>query len=168
MSNDVQTASWCGWHKDHGLLTALTSAMYLPATTSEQQNNNNIELEEQTCVDPNAGLHIKDRSCNIVKVSINRSDLAFQVGEVMQVLSGGFLQATPHAVIAPSVEHGAHVSRNTFAVFMQPSFDEVLDVPTGGGLSEVVKRDVEAWRENITFGNFARAKFERYYSGKQL
>ena len=46
--------------------------------------------------------------------------LAFQVGESMQVHSGGLLQATPHFVRACSGPAAAGVSRNTFAVFMQP------------------------------------------------
>ena len=46
--------------------------------------------------------------------------LAFQVGESMQVHSGGLLQATPHFVRACSGPAAVGVSRNTFAVFMQP------------------------------------------------
>jgi len=38
----------------------------------------------------------------------------------MQLHSGGLLQATPHFVRASSSAAAAGVSRNTFAVFMQP------------------------------------------------
>lgn len=43
-----------------------------------------------------------------------------QVGESMQIHSGGLLQATPHFVRSASSPAAAGVSRNTFAVFMQP------------------------------------------------
>lgn len=45
---------------------------------------------------------------------------AEQVGESMQIHSGGLLQATPHFVRAASSPAAAGISRNTFAVFMQP------------------------------------------------
>ncbi len=47
--------------------------------------------------------------------------IAYQMGQAMQVHSGGLLQATPHCVRGPmSSAAAAGVSRNTFAVFMQP------------------------------------------------
>lgn len=81
----------------------------------------------------------------------------------MQVLSGGMYKATPHAVVAPRSAYAAGLSRNTFAVFMQPNFDDVLRPPKGHDSQEVVK--VDEWEEGVTFGRFASLKFERYYSG---
>ena len=46
--------------------------------------------------------------------------LLLQVGESMQIHSGGLLRATPHFVRSASSPAAAGVSRNTFAVFMQP------------------------------------------------
>ena len=43
--------NWCGWHYDNGSLTGLTSAMYLDAAG-----------QPAACPDPQAGLHIRDRS----------------------------------------------------------------------------------------------------------
>jgi isopenicillin N synthase-like dioxygenase len=43
-----------------------------------------------------------------------------QVGESMQIHSGGLLRATPHFVRSASSPAATNVSRNTFAVFMQP------------------------------------------------
>lgn len=101
-----------------------------------------------------------------------------QVGEAMQVHSGGVLQATPHCVRAPNPPTTAllnatpnssttntnttttntntttntttttntatntntntttGLSRCTFAVFMQPKWDEPLDLPPGGAAAE--------------------------------
>ena len=82
----------------------------------------------------------------MVKVGIPPTHLAFQIGETAQIHSGGYLQvqfslkwfhffvskyytlymkATPHAVRGSS-KHG--ISRQTFAVFMQPNWDEPVQV----------------------------------------
>jgi hypothetical protein len=49
---------WCGWHNDHGSLTGLCSAMFISADGNEVANP-----------DPTAGLYIRDRSDEVVKVS---------------------------------------------------------------------------------------------------
>jgi isopenicillin N synthase-like dioxygenase len=49
--------------------------------------------------------------------------LAFQIGEASQIASGGFLVATPHLVRGSSYPN---LSRNTFAVFMQPNVNYKL------------------------------------------
>ena len=54
--------------------------------------------------------------------------LQFQIGETAQVLTGGWLQATPHAVRGCAV---AGVSRASFAVFMEPEWSYPLSVPEG-------------------------------------
>lgn len=41
---------WCGWHNDHGSLTALTSAMYV------DENGNEVQLKTQS-----GGLYAKNR-----------------------------------------------------------------------------------------------------------
>ena len=45
----------------------------------------------------------------------------------MQVHSGGLLQATPHYVAAAEA---VGVSRNTFAVFMQPRYGRTMSTPS--------------------------------------
>lgn len=65
-----------------------------------------------------------------------------QVGEAMQVHSGGLLRATPHYVRAAYGPGAVGVSRDTFAVFMQPSVSEPMDAPAGehAGLAGLVTR----------------------------
>jgi isopenicillin N synthase-like dioxygenase len=46
--------------------------------------------------------------------------LAFQLGESMRILSGGYLQATPHSVGTSKELAGKGIGRNTIALFMQP------------------------------------------------
>ncbi len=47
----------------------------------------------------------------------------------MQILSGGHLQATPHAVTKSEELGGEKISRNTFALFMQPNPLVAMKVP---------------------------------------
>lgn len=54
-----------------------------------------------------------------------------QVGEALQIHSGGLLKATPHYVKAASGTRRVGISRNTLAVFMQPDVLEPLDCPSG-------------------------------------
>ncbi len=87
----------------------------------------------------------------------------FQVGEAMQIHSGGLFQATPHCVQASPSMDG--VSRSTFAVFLQPAVSELLDCPKGAsdpGMS------IEGWRPDskMTFGEFSSARFGQYYKRK--
>ena len=54
--------------------------------------------------------------------------LGFQIGETAQVHSGGWLQATPHAVRGSS-QPG--VCREQFAVFMEPEWSYPMQAPDG-------------------------------------
>src|SRR6266496_1160904 len=86
---------------------------------------------EIECPDNQAGLYIKDRSNENIKVTIPKDCLAFQLGAAMQLASADNLQATPHMVKAISPDTKSDISinviaRNTFAVFMQPSLNEKL------------------------------------------
>jgi isopenicillin N synthase-like dioxygenase len=70
------------------------------------------------------GLYIKSRGETLTKVDIPLDCLAFQIGEASQVASRGLLVATPHLV--RSIKGAPHLSRNTFAVFLQPNVDHKL------------------------------------------
>lgn len=99
--------SLCGTHLDHSLLTGLCSAMYL-----------NAAGEPVPPPSPDAGLYIFPRGGgDAVQVKIPADCLAFQMGEALELLTGGKLAATPHFVSGGS---GADdVSRETFAFFLQ-------------------------------------------------
>lgn len=119
-------SSWCGWHNDHSSLTGLVVGQFVNTETGEFIQN----------PDPDAGLYIRSRKGELYRVTLpsNRSEvsadntLLFQIGETSQIHSGGLLQATPHAVRGANVPK---VSRESYAVFMQPAWDEKMDVPQG-------------------------------------
>jgi isopenicillin N synthase-like dioxygenase len=119
-------SSWCGWHNDHGSLTGLCPAMYINRSSEEVANP-----------DSSSGLYIRSRTGNLVQVKIPADYLAFQIGETAQIHSGGCLQATPHCVRAAQGPAAAGVSRETFAVFMEPMWDEQMDIPQGADISNV-------------------------------
>lgn len=113
--------SWCGLHLDHSLLTGLTSAMYVNDKTGQELDENDPKYSH---LFSESGLYIKDRDASLVKVNIPKDCLAFQIGEAAQVISKGLLEATPHLVKGVSVDG---ISRNTFAVFLQPNVDFKLN-----------------------------------------
>ncbi|RKP35591.1 hypothetical protein BJ085DRAFT_28259 [Dimargaris cristalligena] len=139
--------SWCGWHLDHSCLTGLTAAKFIDTRslaeserlgeaemqyTSKQLQTN---LPAVACPDPQAGLYIKTRSNKVVRVRIPDDALAFQTGEALEIVSAGRLLATPHCVrgISPncptneaSGPPASSLSRNTFAVFIQPTVHDEL------------------------------------------
>ncbi|KAJ3105584.1 hypothetical protein HDU97_007926 [Phlyctochytrium planicorne] len=115
---------WCGLHIDHSMITGLTSAMYVKDDDPEYKEIVISSLPENERGDlEGSGLYIKSRGGEYIKVNIPRDCLAFQIGEASQVASNGLLVATPHLVKSGGA---ANVSRNTFAVFMQPNVDHQL------------------------------------------
>ncbi|OQR82224.1 hypothetical protein THRCLA_11041 [Thraustotheca clavata] len=110
-------SSWCGWHNDHSALTGLVQALFT------DKSGNTIDNP-----DPSAGLYIKNRDGQIIRALIPKGHLVYQIGETSQILTGGILQATPHAVRGPRVPD---VNRETLAVFMGPEHDEPMQVPEG-------------------------------------
>ena len=61
--DDEDQDSWCGWHLDHSLITGLVSAMYM----FEPSDKKDAELIENP--HERAGLYIRNRANNVVKVS---------------------------------------------------------------------------------------------------
>jgi hypothetical protein len=93
-------------------------------------------------------------------------------------LRAGLLHATPHYVRAARPELARGVSRNTFAVFMQPDVSFVMRPPrgltaaaaaahaAGGGAaspSKLTAAEASQWRPGMSFGAFASAVMGQYY-----
>mmetsp|Transcript_4737 Transcript_4737/g.10175 ORF Transcript_4737/g.10175 Transcript_4737/m.10175 type:complete len:416 (-) Transcript_4737:140-1387(-) len=158
---DTHFSNWCGWHNDHGSLTGLVPALYL-------DNTGKIV----NCPDPKAGLYCKSRNGELVQAKIPADALAFQVGETMQIHTGGWLQATPHAVRGCK---GGNVSRETFAVFMEPEYHSSMNLPPSRTLEDTQCIDAEKslpsnvrtiskrWKLGMTFGEFSDATFAAFY-----
>jgi isopenicillin N synthase-like dioxygenase len=162
-----QFSSWCGWHNDHGSLTGLTSAMYMDSNGNVVQNT-----------DPQAGLYVRNRKSELLKVNIPVDCIGFQIGETAQVHSGGLLQATPHAVRGSNCPN---ISRESFAVFMEPMWDAKMVIPEGmepdqaqsasaaENLPPGVPKLHTRWRHDPTgtnpqtFGEFTEITHKSYY-----
>ncbi|XP_020592888.1 uncharacterized protein LOC110033304 [Phalaenopsis equestris] len=149
---DASVSSWCGWHTDHGSLTGLTSGMFM---------KNGVEI---SCPDVAAGLYVTTRNNNIVKAVFGENELAYQIGEITEILSQGLLSATPHSVQAPKGEASIGVERSTFALFMQPDWDELLKFPAE------IRHHQELISPNgtLTFGEYSEALLNKYYHRKLL
>ena len=65
---------------------------------------------------------------------------------------------------------GKGVARNTFALFMEPSYSEVLSIPKGIPVEEVTEKKAykipalkDRWSNGITFKDFHQTTI-KYYS----
>lgn len=143
---DQSVSSWCGWHTDFGFLAGLTCALF----TRQSQ--------EVACPDAGTGLYIRTRDNHVVKVAFEDDKLIYQIGEAAEILSRGFLCATPHSVKAPSTENASDVARSTFVLFIQPDWDEKLKIP----------REIPYQYEwippnrTLAFGEYAERAVQRY------
>jgi isopenicillin N synthase-like dioxygenase len=104
----------CGWHLDHGGLTVLTKSVYLDSKYNEVSEPKD------------SGLYIKDRHNKIHHIVIPENSLLCQIGEIFQILSGGYLRATPHCVRSITLKG---VTRETFPVFIDIKADKNISLP---------------------------------------
>lgn len=161
--NDEDDDDWCATHIDHGCLTGLTSAMFLdeatvPSSSSSSSSSLSPLPELPKSPDPQAGLYIRSRTNQTVKVNIPRNSLAFQTGETLQLITRGKFRAVPHFVKGTRSssnssgddenkgQHGMRIARNTLAVFTQPNLGEIVD-----------------GEKDLSFADFARGVSERTY-----
>lgn len=136
-AEDEPIDSWCGFHKDHSLLTGLCSAIFL-------REEAGMEPTAVPSPSPTSGLYIRTRGGDLTKVSIPPDCLAFQTGEALELVTAGKLRATPHCVRVGQTQVGAKVSRETFALFMQPDTHQRIS-------------------ESDTFGSFSKKVLEEHY-----
>ncbi|KIK71386.1 hypothetical protein GYMLUDRAFT_66595 [Collybiopsis luxurians FD-317 M1] len=137
-TKDEPIDSWCGFHLDHSLLTGLCSAMYL------QETDSGTKPSVVSSPSPSSGLYIRSRGGQLTKVAIPVDCLAFQTGEALEIATGGKLRATPHCVRVGASPGVGKVSRETFALFMQPNIDQQLS-------------------PDVTFGQFSKRVFDEHY-----
>lgn len=143
-SNEEDDAidNWCGFHLDHSLITGLCPAMFLRPTA-------NGEPEIVTNPSPLSGLYIRTRGGDLRKVSIPSNCLAFQTGEALEVATDKKLRATPHCVRVAQQDGGNDISRESFALFMQPHTNQLLNSTT-------------------TFGKFSKQIFAEHYNSDSM
>jgi isopenicillin N synthase-like dioxygenase len=150
--------NWCEWHNDHGSLTGLASSIYV----DEKGNEANIKLSH-------TGLYIQTRKGETVRAPFGKDDIAYQVGETLQIHSGGILNATPHAVKVMD-DIPDDIARITFALFMEPNKDFKLQIPQGSKIENVKTAEVykvpklqDRFKEGMTFGEFCEATYSQFY-----
>ena len=157
---DSGESNWCEWHNDHGSLTGLVSADYINEDGSIAKD---LKLTK-------SGLFIQNRKGDFVRCTYGEEDLAFQLGETLQIHSGGLLHATPHTVKFMD-DAPKHIARRTFALFMEPNMGDLLKVPEGVDPKEIKTEDLykfipkieERFEEGMSFEMFTKKTFELYY-----
>lgn len=157
--------SWIGWHADSGFLTALAGDMYVDHATGHEIPN----------PDPNAGLYVAtangDDDYQIHKVDIPVDCLAVQVGECVQLVTGGALVATPHCVRGASGGLETNVSRISLPCFIDTPPTFPLHLPPHCSREQALHKAYarvpplgERWTEDgMTFGDFLAKTFATYY-----
>lgn len=125
-----QKGMWAPPHKDTGLLTALVPGVFLSSETGARL---------AACPDPEVGLYIKNRKGAIAQISVPAGTgecIFFQIGEALQIVSGGLYQATEHCVRGPPKAQAGYI-RASLAVFFQPHAHEDLPLPDGVSAQDV-------------------------------
>ena len=167
----VKEDSWIGWHNDSGFLTSLAGDLYV-----DDSNGQPLPPSE---IDPEAGLYVTDRLGGSIHVTIPHDCMAIQIGECLQILTGGVVVATPHCVRGPRAGWNSNsstkVARISHPCFIdtKPSFP--LKMPEGSTREQVIKSGSgggkvppleERWVDGQSFGDFLQTTFEKYYDWK--
>lgn len=99
----------------------------------------NGETKTRSAASPQSGLYIRTRGGSLIKASIPPDCLAFQIGEALELATNGRLRATPHCVRVENRPGAEYISRETFALFMQPDTDvQISPEETFGSFSKHV------------------------------
>jgi isopenicillin N synthase-like dioxygenase len=165
-SSSSMTDSWIGWHNDSGFFTALAGDAYIDHTSGD--------VIDASLVDPNAGLYVMNRNGDVTKVTIPEDVMAVQIGECLQIISGGCIVATPHCVKGADPTFGSgNIARVSFPCFVDMVPEFPLRVPDGCTKEQVLECSVkgcakvpplgERWDDGKTFGDFLADTFKKYY-----
>lgn len=137
------------------MLTCLTPALY---TDSEGQ--------EVNYSDPNVGLHGQTKDGSVIKVCVPKDCMIIQIGEALEVKTGGLIKALPHAVIPYKRRDPLQnpISRNSMALFIDPDHENRLDIPAERSESQLFQCDTTIglltpklkgrWFKGDTYGDF--------------
>ena len=144
------------------MLTALCAADYFDETSGEKISN----------PDENGGLYVVGRNNDEIKAQIHKDDLIIQCGEVLQILTGGLLVATPH-MVRPSFSAKRQVGRASFPVFVDCGPQFKLEPPNGVSREQVLAPTLvqnkvppleSRWETGMPFIEFLGSTFKQYYS----
>ncbi|PKA48803.1 hypothetical protein AXF42_Ash020977 [Apostasia shenzhenica] len=169
---------WQQWHYDYGIFTVLTSPLFL--SSRDQEVCFSVASDQEfPSPDDHTYLRLFDSNHNrILLVKTSPESFIIQVGEAADILSKGRLHSTLHSVARPL--ETKNLSRETFVVFLQPPWDQVLSYPAylnDAGeknsdnipLVEEILRNIpplsSRLRDGMTFAEFSRETTKQYYGG---
>lgn len=159
--------SWIGWHNDSGFFTALAGDLYVDHETGQV-------LDQSP--DPAAGLYVIHRSGQTQKVNIPPDCVAVQMGECLQIVTGGAVTATPHCVrgVSKPASAAARTARIALPVFVDVPPTFVLQPPAARSRAQVLEAGhdggkvpplAQRWKsDDQTFGDFLQTTFSTYYN----
>ncbi|CAI9297268.1 unnamed protein product [Lactuca saligna] len=181
-TNSNHSDLWQQWHYDYGVFTVLTAPMFI-------SNESSQSYDGQECPSPSGHtyLQIFDPNKNsVVMVKAPVGSFIVQVGESGDILSKGKLRATLHSVCRP--KNLENMSRETFVVFLQPSWNMKLSVydfsvehlSLNDGYSRICNEDnriqnpsldvgklvpplCDRLKDGMTFAEFSRETTKQYY-----
>lgn len=166
---------WCAWHNDCSTITGLVPALWMDERSGDPAKPSST-----------GGLLVEARNGEQVRVCFPNEEsetglcLGFQIGEAAQILSGGVVHATPH-MVKTGKNDVINVSRETFACFIQPNWDGVLEpakfTREEASLVSPYERIFEGRAESkvipplrkrldkvpVTFGDFLQGSIKEYY-----
>ncbi|XP_031123952.1 uncharacterized protein LOC116026724 isoform X1 [Ipomoea triloba] len=145
--DDGSIPSWAGWHTDCASFTGLTCEMF---------TRDDVEIP---CPDNAAGLYIKSRTGQVVKPEYGEDEIAYMAGETSEILSRHLLCATPHCVQAPKGAEASAVGRSTFALFLQPDWDDKFNFSELAHIHEELRHS----NHPQTFGEYNERLLDKYY-----
>lgn len=149
--------SACGWHLDHGCLTILTNPTYLN------------EFYQQVPEPEGTGLIIRNKKEEMIRVKLPKNSVLCQIGETLQILSGGYFRATPHAVSGKNLNN---ITRETYPLFIDchpmknisiPKFakDNVLETY---GITDNIVPLKDRYQGCEYYHEFAANTYKSYYN----
>jgi len=143
---------WSGWHLDTGFLTGLAGGMFMDDDTGEGCGN----------VDEKAGLYIARDTSPVTeeKIEIPEGSMGVQFGDMLHVMTGGHVKATPHCVRPSNV---AGQARAAMVCFTDIGPDVKIQPPEGISRGEVLEREIKhpmlspplekIWMEDSSYGD---------------
>jgi len=149
--------TWIEFHRDYGMLTALTHSIYFDKSGKIVENIP-------------SGLVVKKKDGTLVDVEFNENDILIQSGDTAFMLSGGEIIPTPHsAKITKKIPKDVY--RITFANFLEPEYDFPMQLPGNLSAEVIFKKDpynmqnkMTTWKEQCNYIEFLTSAIHRQYN----
>jgi len=149
--------TWIEFHRDYGMLTALTHSIY-------------FEKSGKVVDGIPSGLVVKKKDGTLVEVEFDENDILIQSGDTTFMLSGGEIVPAPHsAKITKRIPK--NVYRITFANFLEPEFDFPMELPGNLSAKQIFEKDpynmqnkMTTWKDQCEYMEFLLSAIHRQYN----